>query len=170
MVGAFSFAPPTDATRAGIPLAGGAAAVEFGRTGAGSVAIVTPGAGGTPLGVGPAAIETSGAAAAPLGSGPAAIEELAVGGTPVVGGVLVDAIGNPAAGELASFNVFEVSGLDDVSSVVFVLNPMNLRHVVPSAKYIPIAPPTSTATIRPTIVTNHPGLQGRKREIAGSSD
>jgi hypothetical protein len=170
MVGAFSFAPPTDATRAGIPLAAGAAAVELGSARAGRVEIVAPGARDTPLGVGPAAIETSGVGAAPLGGGPAAIEGLAAGGAPVVKGVLVDAIGNPAAGDLASFNVFELSGLDEVSSVVFELKPINLRHVVPSAKYMPIAPPTSTATMSPTMVTNHPGLQGRKREIAGSSD
>ena len=138
MAGALAFAPPTDATRAGIPPGGCAPAV----------AIVTPGAGGAPLG----------------GCGPVdGIEGPAAGAAPVSDG-LVDAIGTPAGG-LTCASGFGVSGLD-VRSVVVVPNPINLRHVVPSAKYIPIAAPISTAMMSPPMDNSHPGLQGRERDIA----
>jgi hypothetical protein len=154
-------APPTDATRAGIPPGGGAAVVTVDALEAGgaplggcgaTVAVETPGAGGVPL----------------VGCGPVdGVEDPAADAAAVSGG-LVDAIGT-LAGELACAGGFGKSSLD-VRSVVVAPTPNNLRNVLPSAKYIPIAAPISTAMMSPPMVTSHPGLHGRKRETAGSSD
>src|SRR5580692_6737495 len=165
MLGELALGASIVATRGGATLVGCGAADAAGRPAVAGAA--EGGCGAADAIERPAA---AGAALAGCGAGDA-IGRPAVGGAALVGCGGANAIGRPSAGEFTCADVVGASSLD-LASVVFGLNPSNLRHVGPSVKYIPIAAPNATAMMRPAMEANHPGLQGveRKAKISGSSD
>src|SRR5258708_6050453 len=117
--------------------------------------------------VGCGAVDATGGPAAGGGCGVAeAIGTLLVDGATFVGCRAVDATERVPAGVIARSCVL------GASSLASVVKPSILRHVGPSAKYMPIAAPTKAATTTPPKMVNHPARHGSRltAKISGSSD